>query len=140
MPKTLPNSSACMSFSPSSRNFFSSHAVRACSPNGGAGMRASSICESVISRSCARSQLKPACTSRREASSASRCLLLSTWISLVFGTVKMVHDAALALVAGGLGLTATFHDLGLRQATVRRLGALVYALDSVFVGFDAALR
>src|SRR3954464_1113030 len=139
VPKTLPSSSACTSFNPSSRNFLSSQAVRACSPKGGAGMRASSICQSVVSRSCARSQLKAACTSRREASSASCCLLLNTWISLVFGTVKMVHERKLALVAGGLGLTATVQDLGFGQATVRRLSALVYALDRVLVGFDAAL-
>src|SRR5438270_10837849 len=103
-------------------------------------MRASSIWESVVSRSCARSQLNAACTSRREASSAGFCLMLSAWISLVFGTVKMVHEACSALVAGGLCLAATFEDLGLSQTSVRCLGALVDTLHRFFACADPALR
>src|SRR3981081_541924 len=75
MPNTLPTSSIRTSSRPTSRNSYASQAPRADSPNGGAGMRAISICHWTSCGSCVRNQLNADRTSGDAASRATSCCI-----------------------------------------------------------------
>src|SRR5579863_4489472 len=108
VPNTLPTSSMRTSSSPTSRNFSDSHAARADSPNGGAGIRAISICHCRNCASRARNQLNAERTSGAAAIRATSCctegarsgnsarggLGLMSGYGLVYNTAK--HAQALA--------------------------------------------
>src|SRR6266567_1072326 len=71
VPNTLPTSSMRTSSKPTSRKRSASHAARADSPNGGAGIRAISICQCVSCVSWVRNQLKAERTSGEAARRAT---------------------------------------------------------------------
>src|SRR5437899_2278225 len=73
VPNTLPTSSMRTSSSPTSRKRSASQAPRADSPNGGAAIRAISICQCESCGSCVRNQLNADRTSGEAASRATSC-------------------------------------------------------------------
>jgi hypothetical protein len=66
-PQTFPILSLLTSLIPSARSCSPTHAARALSPNGGAGMRASSICQRANSASWSRNHRSADCTSGKAA-------------------------------------------------------------------------
>src|SRR5580693_2769176 len=72
-PNTLPTSSMRTSSSPTSRKRSASHAPRADSPNGGAAIRAISICQWANCGSCVRNQLNADRTSGEADRRATSC-------------------------------------------------------------------